>query len=129
LGLTARVRERLARLQRETSGTGLGQEVSALAADTSQLCDHIERLHGEAHRLIAEYRALTLEVESAGLDVETEEMQRTAIEIQRDQHRKSASTMEFIKAMFMWVDTPEERLRAQHSQSDEAPKDHSSKRP
>jgi|GEM_PF-6461632 len=44
------------------------------------------------------------------MDLNALEIQRAAVSIQREQHEQSGNPMEFIKALLMWVETPEEYL-------------------
>jgi hypothetical protein len=110
LDFTTRMRNRFEALHRKTAGTPLEQEVDILARDARKLFDHVELLHRETHRWLSETRQSAAEGEVASKDLNDPEIQRAAVSIQREQHEQSGDPMEFIKALLMWVETPEEHV-------------------
>ncbi|MFN0125171.1 MAG: hypothetical protein ACKV19_00605 [Verrucomicrobiales bacterium] len=102
------MRDRFDALHRKVTGTPLEQEVGLLARDARKLFDHVELLHRETRRWWSEARPSAPEGEDTSKDVNDPEMQRAALSIRREQHEQSSDSMEFIKALLMWVETPEE---------------------
>lgn len=110
LDFTTRVRTRVEALRWKATGTSIEQEVEILAKDARKLCDHVELLHRETHRWLSETGRPPSESEGATADLNSLDIQRAAVSIQREQHEQSRNPMDFIKALLMWVETPEEHV-------------------
>lgn len=111
LHLTHRLRQRLVSLHRQTAGTHLAQEANLVVIDANRLCDYVERLHREAHRWMAANPQPHRGPQSPSADLASTELQHAAIDVQREQHETSENAIQFMKALLMWVDTPDERAR------------------
>lgn len=110
LEFTTRMRHRFDALHRKAAGTPLEQEVDILARDARKLFDHVELLHRETDRWLSETRQSAAEAEVTSKDLNDPEIQRAAVSIQREQHEQSSDPMGFIKALLMWVETPDEHV-------------------
>ncbi len=114
--LSDHVRELAKSLQSNAAGSDLAVEAKHLAEETSLLCDHVERLHKDVKDLLRSLDAPQplpeddLSSEGRPRDVDHDDVQRESIQIQREQHRKS-NLKEVIKALFLYVDDPVERVR------------------
>ena len=111
LELMERMRRRLEGLRRNAVGTPLEEETVLLARDAKKLCAHVEQLHREAHRWLSQTSSLTDDNGDSSSDIPAVEVERAAVSIHREQHEQSANPLQVIKALLMWVDTPEERVR------------------
>jgi hypothetical protein len=111
LELTQRVRRRLERLHHQAVNSPDSDEFKLLAAETEMMCNQMEHLHREAHRLLSKYGEGSAENAPGSSDIEVAEVERASVDIQREQHEQSAGPMEIIKALLLWRDVPEERVR------------------
>ena len=102
---------RLEDLRHRAAGTLLESEVEDFAKDASKLCEHVAHLHQEAHRWLSKYSAPMESNRIDPADSPAAEVQRAAVTIHREQHEQSNNPLQVIKALLMWVDTPEERAR------------------
>lgn len=112
LELAARVRGRLDSLEDTVRGTALSEEVRALAVDCKRLLAHVELLHHETRRWWSASDPMSPEGDSDPAEVEDAEIQRAAVSVRREQHEESRDPMQFIKALLMWVETPQEHAGA-----------------
>ncbi len=108
--LSGRVRELASKMKNNATGTHLAQDAGALAADAGLLCDHVDRLHADVKMLIER-----LDDEAARsrntVNTDASEIDKASIQIQRETHEIRPDVLDVIKALFMWRDDPEERLR------------------
>ena len=109
--LSNRVRSRLQEVHAMASGTPVEAELALLAADTSKICDHIERIHSNVGQLLSELDEKPSEPEPATPTVEPTEVQLGAIQIQRETHELDQDFKGIIKALFMWKDDPAEKAK------------------
>lgn len=109
--LAEHVGARLENLRLRAAGTSLESDVEHIAKDAAKLCDHVAYLHQEAHRWFTESSGLRDSGETDPAESPAAEVQRAAVTIHREQHEQSDNPLQVIKALFMWVDTPEERVR------------------
>lgn len=86
-----------------------------LAEQALRLCDHVDRLHADVQQFLTNLREESVNGEFSG-PLETlpkpppEKVDEANLQIQREMHQKS-DLQQIIKALFMWKDDPEERVR------------------
>ena len=99
-------------LRDRTDATPLAAETLVLANEVESLCDYIDHLHGSVETLLVQrdVDASSLEAEGEG-EGETNAEQGKAKEIQRETHQFNPGAKDIVKALFMWRDSPQERLR------------------
>ncbi len=85
-----------------------------LAESALKLCEHVERLHADVEQLL---ESLAADAEAWEADAslhakapEPTEIDHANLQIQREMHQKS-DLQHIIKALFMWKDNPEQRVR------------------
>lgn len=110
--LSKEVRKLSSDLKAKSGGLAISQEMTELSAKTEELCDHVERIHADVVELLGNLDT-QLELSPQGNQstskVSPEEIDREKIQIQREQHSES-DIKGIIKALFMYVDDPEERI-------------------
>ncbi len=111
LELSGRIRELASRLKPDTD-----PEVRQLARESLRMCGHVERLHADVERWLGEL-APTAGAEPAPHDQEESEDDE-ALNIQREIHQDKVSVRDVIKALFLWQDTPDDRMRQQQEERD-----------
>lgn len=84
--------------------------IQALRTKLSLLNDYSDLEIDPQVKLILENLPPELPSSLAATEEYVRRYQEAAVEIQHDQH-KSGNLTDTIKAMFLWVDSPEERLR------------------
>lgn len=118
--LAARVRDLSSDLKTRTVGTDLEADAGILSDEASHLCDHVERIHADVIDLLENLETRIPLAKHDGPrdgftpDPSCNEIEKEKIQIQREQHRKS-DVKEVIKALFMWVDDPKERVKDKRS--------------
>lgn len=116
IDLSEKVRILAADLKLKTASSDFAAEADHLSQQTSRLCDHVEKLHADVIDLIENIEThLPLPESDAekhpaisnlnALDLEK-------IQIQRENHELRNDFIDVLKALFMWVDDPKERLRS-----------------
>lgn len=117
IDLSTRVSELAASLKLKAAGTELAAEADHLSQETDRLCSHVERLHADVIDLVENLEArLPLPEADASADgkpvaVAHDEVQEESIQIQREKHELRNDFKDVLKALFMWVDDPVERVR------------------
>ncbi len=111
IDLSMRVRSRLQAVYNKSAGTPFEGELAILAVDTTKICDHLERIHGDVERLLIELDEKLPEIDRIPADIDPAEVEREAIQIQRETHELRADFKDILKALFMWRDDPEDRVR------------------
>lgn len=115
--LSKEVRRLSADLRQKSADSSLFADVDQLSGRTERLCDHVERIHADVIDLLENLDArLDLTHENTAPvkdgftpDTSTNEVEREKIQIQREQHAQS-NIKDVIKALFMYVDDPKERV-------------------
>jgi len=107
------VRELAASLKLKAAGTNLAADVEHLAQVTAQLCGHVERLHADVIDLVGklETQIPLPETDTQPALLKTEEVDREYNRIQRENHELRADFKDVLKALFLWRDDPNDRLR------------------
>lgn len=110
--LSKEVRELSADLKAKSADLPISTDVAELSGKTERLCNHVERIHADVVDLL-ENLDNQLELSSAENRSTTEaspdEIERENIQIQREQH-SVGNIKDIIKALFMYVDDPKERV-------------------
>jgi hypothetical protein len=115
--LSSRVSELAASLKLKSAGTELAADADHLSQETDRLCRHVERLHAEVIDLVENlesripFREADASPKRNPADVEHDEVQKESIQIQREKHELRNDFKDVLKALFMWVDDPVERVR------------------
>ena len=117
IDLSDQVRTMVKNLKLKTAGTEFAQDSIELVLKAEQLCDHVEKIHADVIDLIEniEDRVPLPEAEgsetkaSGGLDCDSVEKEK--IQVQRESHELRNDFKDILKALFMWVDDPEQRVR------------------
>lgn len=115
--LSKEVRELSSILRKKSAESSLFADVDKLTGKTERLCDHVERIHADVIDLLEnlDTRLDLTHPESTPVDdgyspdTSTTEIEREKIQIQREQHTQT-NVKDVIKALFMYVDDPEERV-------------------
>ena len=105
--LCRQVRQLACDLRDKTEATPFAADTLILANEVNTFCDYVEQLHDNVETLLTK-------IETDG--VSSKEGEVTAVdekakEIQREIHELNPTLKDTIKALFMWRDSPEERLR------------------
>ena len=107
LGISARTMAEAMKVR--AAGTELEADAQALAVKVSQLCEHVESIHGGVVTLLDR-----LDGEKISTDA-TPEIQSENVQIEREMHEFKGDTKEnfrdVLKALFMWRDDPVERVQ------------------
>jgi hypothetical protein len=117
IALSARVSELAASLKLRAAGTELAGAADHLSQETDRLCSHVERLHADVLGLVEDLESrLPLPEADASSDgtaaaAAHDEVQKESIKIQREKHELRNDFKDVLKALFMWVDDPVERVR------------------
>ncbi len=115
--LSDKVRDLARDLKLKTAGSEYSSEAEHLAQETSRLCDHVEKLHADVIDLVEniEERVPLPELDdSAELNPgpkNPDTVEKEKIKIQRESHELRNNFKDVLKALFMWVDDPKERVR------------------
>lgn len=109
--LSQSVRHLSSLLETKATGTALAADASQLSAETTRLCDHLERIHRDVEALLVELDEKLPVLDSIPANVDPEEVEREAIQIHRETHELRADFKDIIKALFMWQDDPAARVK------------------
>lgn len=111
--LSAEVRTLADNLKTKAAGTALSAEAERLSHQASRLCDHVERIHEDVTSLLEniETRIPDRGLADSGSELDCGEVEQEKIQIQRENHELKSDFKDILKALFMWVDDPEERVR------------------
>ncbi len=121
IDLSDSVRKRAADLKVRAEQTELKADTIVLSDEVTRLCDHVESMHADVVDLLEtiEERLPQQEIvesperlaaEKYG-DSTSEEVDKEKIQIQRESHEMRSDFKDVLKALFMWVDDPKERIR------------------
>ena len=110
-----RIRELERRVEAGLDGGGAASaDVRELVRYSRLMRRHMAEVEGHADALLDQIAAdpefERLERSAPGGGEAEGEGQRAMLEIQREMHRPSSSFLEVLKAVFLWRDTPEERV-------------------
>lgn len=116
IDLSEKVRNLSADLKLKTAGTDFAAEADHLAQQTARLCDHVEKFHTDVIDLIENIETHlplpeTDVVKSPEIS-DHEALIQEKIQIQRENHELRSDFIDVLKALFMWVDDPKERLKS-----------------
>ncbi len=114
IDLSEKVRDLATDLKLKTAGTIFATEADHLSSQTSRLCDHVAKLHADVIDLIENIEThLPLPESDAPKTAisDPEALDQEKIQIQRENHELRNDVKDVLKALFMWVDDPKERLR------------------
>jgi len=108
-----RVRELAASLKLKAAGTNLAADAEHLAQETAQLCGHVERLHTDVIDLVGklETQIPLPETDTQPALLKPGEVDHEYNRIQRENHELRADFKDVLKALFLWRDDPNDRLR------------------
>ncbi len=115
IDLTDNVRDLSADLKLKTAGTTFASEADHLSQQTSRLCDHVAKLHADVIDLIENIETHLPFPESDAANTantDLDALDREKIQIQREKHELRKDFKDVLKALFMWVDDPKERLKS-----------------
>ena len=113
--LSEKVRDLATDLKLKTAGTIFATEADHLSSQTSRLCEHVTKFHTDVIDLIENIETRLPLPESDSADSETpdpEALDQEKIQIQREKHELRNDFKDILKALFMWVDDPHERLKS-----------------
>ncbi|RYD18055.1 MAG: hypothetical protein EOP88_23950 [Verrucomicrobiaceae bacterium] len=113
--LSQSVRHLASRLETKAAGTILADDASQLSAETTRLCDHLERIHRDVETLLVELDEKLPVLDALPPNVDPDEVEREALQIHRETHELRADFKDIIKALFMWQDDPSARVK-RHNQ-------------
>ncbi|QTN31857.1 hypothetical protein HZ994_05770 [Akkermansiaceae bacterium] len=117
IDLSAKVRDLASGLKLKAAGTSLAPDADHLSQQASMLCDHVERIHADVINLLSRLESqLPLpesdpSATSRPTKPNPDEIGKEAVQIQREHHELRNDFKDVLKALFMWRDDPEERLR------------------
>jgi hypothetical protein len=115
LELSEKVRDLATNLKLKTAGIIFATEANHLSSQTSRLCDNVAKLHADVIDLIEniETRLPLPESDAAKAAIpDPEALDQEKIQIQRENHELRKDFKDVLKALFMWVDDPKERLKS-----------------
>jgi len=110
--LSDKVRDLAQDLKLKTAGSNFASEAEHLFQKTTRLCDHVEKLHADVIDLVEniEEHIPLPESKSSGKTVD-DGVNKEEIQIQRESHELRNDFKDVLKALFMWVDDPKERVK------------------
>jgi len=114
IDLADSVRDLATDLKLKTAGTIFAAEADHLSQQTSRLCDHVAKIHADVIDLIENIEThLPLPESDAAkaANPNLDALDQEKIQIQREKHELRNDVKDVLKALFMWVDDPKERLR------------------
>jgi hypothetical protein len=116
IDLSEKVRNLAADLKLKTAGTDFAAEADHLAQQTARLCDHVEKFHTDVIDLIENIETrLPLpesDTEHSPVIFNQDALIQEKIQVQRENHELRNDFVDVLKALFMWVDDPKERLKS-----------------
>lgn len=116
--LSDKVRNLTRDLKLKTAGSEFAAEADHLAQQAARLCDHVEKLHADVIDLVENIEdhipllEPDLSAEPVAPAPKIDSVERENIQIQRESHELRNDFKDILKALFMWVDDPKERLKA-----------------
>lgn len=116
IDLCSKVRTLASDLKLKSAATDLAGDAAHLSQEVSRLCDHVEQIHADVIDLLEnlETRIPLHQEGKTQSDVSCDEVEKERIQIQRESHELRSDFKDVLKALFMWVDDPKERLRDKH---------------
>jgi hypothetical protein len=108
--LSRHVRQLALALRDKTATTPYAADTLVLANEVGNLCDYVEQLHGNVQTLLSKIDAAATSASTTAEENLTPE-DKKAMEIQREVHELHPTVMDTVKALFMWRDSPDQRLR------------------
>lgn len=108
--LSRHVRQLALALRDKTATTPYAADTLILANEVDNLCDYVEQLHGNVRTLLTKIDAAGTSASTTAEENLTPE-DKKAMEIQREIHELHPTVMDTVKALFMWRDSPDQRLR------------------
>ncbi|MES2981612.1 MAG: hypothetical protein V4727_04795 [Verrucomicrobiota bacterium] len=115
IDLSEKVRDLAADLKLKTAGTAFAAEADHLSIQTARLCNHVAKLHADVIDFIEniETHVPLQESDAVAQPInDLDALNQEKIQIQREKHELRNDFKDVIKALFMWVDDPKERLRS-----------------
>jgi len=114
IDLSSNVRTLASDLKLKAAGTSLAADADHLSQEASRLCDHVERIHADVIDLLEtlETRVPIQRSNEDESDVSCDDVEKEKIQIQRESHELRSDFKDVLKALFMWVDDPKERVKA-----------------
>jgi len=114
IDLSSNVRTLALDLKLKAAGTSLAADADHLSQESSRLCDHVERIHADVIDLLEtlETRVPIQRSNEDESDVSCDDVEKEKIQIQRESHELRSDFKDVLKALFMWVDDPKERVKA-----------------
>lgn len=111
--LSDRVRGLAAALKLKSAGTSLAADADHLEQETARLCGHVEHLHADVIDLInkLENQSPLPETDASPIPLKSEEVDHEYSRIQRENHELRADFKDILKALFLWRDDPNDRVR------------------
>lgn len=110
LDVSRHVRQLAMSLREKTAATPFAADSVTLSNEVANLCDYVEQLHGNVRTLLTKIEGTASSATTtSGVELTAED--KKAVEIQREIHELHPTVTDTIKALFMWRDSPEERLR------------------
>lgn len=114
--LSEKVRILAADLKLKTAGTEYAAEADHLSQQSARLCDHVAKLHADVIDLIENIEIhLPLPESDTAKSTPISDLNalnQEKIQIQRENHELRNDFKDILKALFMWVDDPKERLKS-----------------
>lgn len=113
IDLSSEVRMLAADIKLKAAATELASDAEQLSQKASRLCDHVERIHTDVIDLLENIETRIPDISRSGFDesVDTDEVEKEQIQVQRESHEMRSDFKDVLKALFMWVDDPKERVR------------------
>ena len=115
IDLSSTVRDLSANIKLKAAGTNLADNTEKLSNEASRLCDHVERLHADVIDLLENIDdripLAEPDVKTPTTQPEPDAVDREKIQIQRESHEMRSDFKDILKALFMWVDDPKERVK------------------
>lgn len=114
IDLSSNVRTLASDLKLKAAGTSLAADADHLSREASRLCDHVERIHADVIDLLEtlETRIPIQRSNEDESDVSCNDVEKEKIQIQREKHELRTDFKDVLKALFMWVDDPKERVKS-----------------
>lgn len=110
LDVSCLVRRLAMSLREKTAATPFATDSLTLSNEVDNLCDCVEQPHRNVRTLLTKIEGTA----SSGTTMPGDELtakDKKAVEIQHEIHELHPTATDTIKALFMWRDSPEERLR------------------
>lgn len=110
--LSDKVRNLAADLRLKTAGSEFAAKADHLTQQTFRLCEHVVKFHADVSDLIDNIDTrVPLHESDATKSPMNETIDQENIQIQREKHELRNDFKDVLKALFMWVDNPKERLK------------------